>query len=373
MGNDYNSGLFDTGYGHTQRERFDLSLNQNLGRYGSITATGSVQNYRDGSPNDTQFQLGYSKFLSNGINMSIAVTRQWTGSDTQTKNIETATSISLSIPLMPESARSVSLSTSYNHSDSAGDQYQVSANGSLNDEANSSYSLSTSSDSGMKFNNLSGSLQRQLGNMQVGLSASTGQGYWQASGNIQGALVLHSGGLTFGPYLGNTFALIEAKGAEGTKISGGYRNVIDSHGYALIPSLVPYHNNSILLNSDNLSGNTELIDNQKYAVPVAGAGVKVVFRTRRGYALLINTTSENGKVIPLGSEVYDLKSNLLGIAGQGGQIYVRVPDTAGILKVKWGDDKPPCRIHYNLNNNHTQQALINIQASCMLPATEKVS
>lgn len=364
LGDEYNSTLSVPDYRHLQHERFDLSLNQDLGRYGAISASSSLQSYRYQSSKDTQLQLGYSKYLANGVNLAITVTKQLVGNGDEAKKSETATSISLSIPLMPESPRSVSLSTSYNHSDSGGDQYQVDATGSLDDETNSSYTLSASANAGLESSSLAGSLQRQFANSQLGLTASTGQGFWQASGDVQGGLAIHSGGLTFGPYLSNTFAIVEAKGATGTKIANGYRSVIDSHGYALIPSLIPYHRNSIVLDSDDIAGNTELLDSQKKVVPVAGAAVKLVFRTRTGYALLINTHVDNSKVIPIGAEVYDMKNNLLGIAGQGGQIYVRVSTISGTLHVQWSEDKAPCLIYYQLNNKQIQQALINIKTRC---------
>jgi outer membrane usher protein len=41
------------------------------------------------------------------------------------------------------------------------------------------------------------------------------------AGNVRGALAVHAGGITLGPYLGDTFALIEAKGAEGARLFNG--------------------------------------------------------------------------------------------------------------------------------------------------------
>ena len=88
-------------------------------------------------------------------------------------------------------------------------------------------------------------MQKRLPKVTLGGTVSKGKDYWQASGNAQGAVVVHSGGVTLGPYLGDTFALVEAKGAEGASIFTSSQSKIDSNGYAIIPSLTPYRYNSI--------------------------------------------------------------------------------------------------------------------------------
>nr|WP_255324633.1 fimbria/pilus outer membrane usher protein [Budvicia aquatica] len=53
-------------------------------------------------------------------------------------------------------------------------------------------------------------LTQQMSAATVGGSVSQGQDYTQGGMSVRGATVLHGGGLTFGPYLGDTFALVEA-------------------------------------------------------------------------------------------------------------------------------------------------------------------
>ena len=122
-----------------------------------------------------------------------------------------------------------------------------------------------------KRNVWSGSLQKYLPNASVSASASKGQDYWQASGSARGALAIHGGGVTLGPYLGDTFALVEAKGASGAKVMNGMGAEIDSHGYALVPSLTPYRYNTVAINPEGMNEKTELDNGQLRVAPYAGA------------------------------------------------------------------------------------------------------
>ncbi len=356
-------------YTSSQRSRFDITLSQNMGEMGNLFITGATQDYRNGRSRDTQLQFGYSKNFAHGISMNLSVTRQRTGSYYDTGTMETATSVSFSVPLFEKSPRSVSLSTSYSHSNSGGDQYQTTASGMLDNDQTTSYSLSAMRDQNYNQTTISGNLQQRLPKVNVGLNASAGEGYWQASGNAQGALAVHSGGMTFGPYLGDTFALVEAKGAEGAKLFNSSQTTIDSHGYALVPSMTPYRYNNVSLDPQGMEGNAEVLDSQKRVVPVAGASVKVKFRTRMGTALLIKSITEDGNSIPMGAQVYNSRNEMVGIAGQSGQIYVRVEKNKGKLWVRTGNGNEQCVITYDLKDMDTKLPLINLSSRCIGPIT----
>lgn len=358
-------GTDQPNYTSAQRSRFDITLSQSLGRYGNTYISGATYDYRDGRSRNTQLQLGYSQLLRNNISMNISLSRQQVGSSGDT---ETATAISFSIPLFEQSSRSINLSTSYNHSDSGGDQYQTSASGILDSQQTTSYSLSIMRDQQYKQTTVGASLQRQLAKASLGLNTSTGKGYWQASGNAQGALAIHGDGVTFGPYLGDTFALVEAKGAEGAKLFNSSQIRIDSNGYALVPSVTPYHYNNISIDPQGMEGNAEVLESQKRIVPVAGSSVKVKFRTRIGTALLIKTITENGLTIPMGAEVFNDRNESIGLAGQGGQIYVRVEHPEGKLIVRWGEGDAYCILPYSIQGQDNKTALVNLTIHCQQPA-----
>ncbi|MBG2615862.1 fimbrial biogenesis outer membrane usher protein [Klebsiella oxytoca] len=349
---------------YSQRSRFDISLSQSIGQLGSLYLSGSTQDYRDGRNRDTQLQFGYSNSF-HGISTNLSVGRQRMGSYGDNGSMQTITSLSFSIPLGTSSTRAPTLSTSWTHSTDGGDQYQSSLNGVIDEQQTASYGLNISRDQQYRNTVFSGNLQKRFSDTTVGVNASKGDGYWQASGSAQGALAIHSGGLTFGPYLGDTFALVEAKGAAGAKVLNAQQVTIDNQGYALVPSLTPYRYNRVTLDPQNMDGSAELVDSEKRVAPLAGSVSKVVFRTRSGTALLIKARLASGESLPPGSDVLDEGGNVIGMAGQGGQIYVRSEKSQGHFVVRWGDkSEERCTLPFDISGAQPEQPMVRLSSVC---------
>ncbi|WP_297199978.1 fimbria/pilus outer membrane usher protein [uncultured Pluralibacter sp.] len=350
----------------SQRSRFDISLSQSLQDVGNLFVTGSVQEYRDGRSRDTQLQLGYSMTLPYGIGMNLSLGRQRSGSYGSRGAMQTMSSLSFSIPLGGETARRPTLSTSWTRASGGGSQLQSSLSGILDEQQTASYGINVSHDRQHRQTVYSGNLQKRMQNTSLGFNASRGQGYWQASGNAQGAAALHAGGVTFGQYLSDTFALVEAKGAEGARVFNAGQVTINDSGYALVPSITPYRYNRITLDPQNMSGSAELVDSEKRVAPVAGAASKVVFRTRSGTALLIKTRLADGSPVPLGADVLDEAGRTVGMAGQGGQIYLRSEKARGRFTVRWGETaRERCALPFDLTGTDLRQPMIRLSATCV--------
>lgn len=374
---------------YQQRARVEVSVNQSLGRYGSLFLSGSTQNYRDGRDRDTQLQLGYGNAFRNGVSVNLSVARQRIGGhDAQVPagylqndpanpgygylgassgSVETFTTLSLSMPLGPAaSARAPTLSTSYSHSSQGGSQYQSDISGMADQEQTLSYNLGATRDQEQRQTVWNGSLQKYLPNTRLGLSASRSRDYWQAAGNASGAVAVHSQGLTFGHYLGDTFALIEAKGARGARVLNAQGTTIDRYGYALVPAVTPYRYNMVALDPEGIDSKAELVDGERRVAPYAGAAVKVTFQTRTGNALLIRTRLADGQAIPLGTEARDDNDSLVGMVGQGGQLYLRSDKPKGDLLLLWGDGaNERCRLPYDTTGHDLAQHLIRLEAVCV--------
>lgn len=355
----------------SQRSRFDISLSQNLQRLGSLFVTGSTQSYRDGRSRDTQLQFGYSNSFRHGIGMNLTFGRQRTGGYGERGRMQTFSSLSFSLPLGGPESRRPTLSTSVTRASDGGTQYQSSLSGSLGEQQATGYGLHASRGSQRGQTTVGGNLQRRLQDTTLGFNASRGDGYWQASANAQGALAIHGGGLTFGHYLSDTFALVEAKGAEGARVYNAHQVTINKSGYALIPAVTPYRYNRITLDPQEMDGSAELIDSERRIAPVAGAAAKVVFRTRRGTAMLIKSLLPDGAPVPLGADVLDEAGNTVGMAGQGGQVYVRSEQEKGRLVVRWGDGATErCGLAFDLTGRARSQPLVRLSAVC-LPEKEQ--
>lgn len=377
--NSYKHGYRWESSTYQQRSRFEITLNQSLGDYGILFLSGSAQNYRDGRDNDVQAQIGYGKAFQNGLTLNLAVMRQHYAYDNIINNRfdeidsklldnrqDTSVNLSLSFPLgRYKKANLPNLDLAYSHAENAKEFYQSTLSGSLTQDQSLNYAVGLSHDRNMQVTTWNTNLNKRLDNSNLGLNASMSDNYWQVSTNLQGALAVHSGGITFGPYLGETFALVEAKGAEGARLFNGQGTRINHQGYALIPAITPYRYNNISLEPKGISDRVEIETNDQRIVPYAGAAVKVKFKTRMGYPLLIQAKLDADEFVPLGADVIDSQNNVIGMVGQSGQMYVRTPAKQGVLTVKWGEESDQkCDVHYQLNDELLKQTIIRLEETC---------
>lgn len=362
---------------YKEQSRATVMLNQSFGDLGMVYVSGSASSYRDDKPDDYQFQLGYGKTFNNGVSLNLSASRQKTAAlnyadtaigkfnkDFKNDN-ETTFGLSVSIPLQKTKfARDLLLN--YNGS-SDQNSYQASLQGDIEAVKDLSYSAGVSYDDQSNVNVWNAGLNKRFNYASTALTASKGDQYWQASANIQGALAIHSGGLTFGPYLSETFALIEAKDAQGAHVLNAQGTKINKSGFALVPALTPYRYNTIALNPEGMSAKTELQVGDAKIAPYAGAAVKVNFTTRQGHAMLIQSKLENGIAIPLGAEVMNTENESIGIARQNGQIYLRATDTAGKVYVSWGDEaEDRCSIDYQIPQDQINEQLVRLNEICKI-------
>ena len=377
-----NGGIWDSST-YKQRSQFTTTINQTLGGYGQLAASASTSDYYNDTQRDTQLQLNYSNSYED-ISYNVAISRQrtiytstqyaWDEDNTnQTMtavrygNTENVASLTVSIPLNIGGG-SQYLSMSANRNPSSGNNYQTSLSGTAGERNTFNYSVNAGYDD----NNFSGNssnwganVQKQFPNATVNGSYSRGNNYTQYGAGARGAAVIHSKGVTLGPYLGDTFGLIEADGAQGATVRNAQGARIDSNGFALVPSLTPYNYNTVGLDTKGINRNTELKENQGRVVPYAGAAVKVKFETLTGYAVLIQTQTADGEGLPLGADVYNSKDEIIGMVGQGNQIYARVKENKGSLYVRWGENSnEQCELPFNFAEQDTEQDIINITGSC---------
>lgn len=364
----YGNGYTWSSDSYKRLNRVELSLSQSLYEYGNIYLSGAIQNYRGGVGQNTEVQLGYNKSFSNGMSFGLTVGKQRTSTirsvaNDQGSTDETITTLSLSIPF----GNSTSTNYTYTKSSSSKAQMQSSISGATGENNDISYSAGILHMEESNTNVFTGSLHKRTSEANIGANFSKSDNYWQASANAQGAIAVHLGGVTTGPYLGDTFALVEAKGAEGAQVFNSQNTTIDSRGYALVPSMNPYKYNRITLNPENMRGDADIIDSEQKIAPVAGAAIKIKFKTRSGKALLITGVADDGRVVPLGSDVLDEKGNIIGMVGQSGQMYLRTENSSGELTIKWGDEtNESCKIEYNVDESLKNSSVIKLNEICRL-------
>ncbi|SJN14950.1 outer membrane fimbrial usher protein [Halomonas citrativorans] len=367
-------------YSHQQRNQFTLLINQNMGRYGALYFSGSASDYYGDKQKDSQFQFGYTnnwKQVSYGLSWSrqkntyhqtyddpTLPDSALAGSNTVLRG--DVVSLNVSFPL-GSSPKSPQLNTVYTQrsGDQAGHTIQTGLSGVMGRDNTFSYALAANQDSNYGDTSWNANVQQRGSLATLSAGYAHAHDYRQYSAGVRGGLVAHKGGVTLGPYLSDTFALVHAEGAEGAMVRHGQGSRINSSGYAIVPALSAFRDNSIRIDPQGLPSYTELLETEKHVVPYAGAMLYVSFDTRFGQAILIQSELEDGNPIPLGAAVSSEQERDIGVVGQGEQVYARVQEQQGALLIRWGDDdKHTCVISYDITSEDKTQDLIQLKAPC---------
>lgn len=260
-----------------QKSRIDLTVNQTLFRRSSLYLTAGETTYWNRPGSSRRVQFGFSSGIKRA-SYSLAVSRtQETGSFGRSDTQFTA---SVSIPL-GGSARSSQVyanAVSSQHGDSS---LNTGISGYL-DEANAfNYSAQAnySKDGGN-----SGSVGLGWDTSKAKLSANYSQGRDNKQINLgaSGSVVVHSGGVTFGQPVGETFGLVEVPEVGGVGLDGYSSVRTDGRGYAVLPYMQPYRYNWVNLDTNTLGSDTEISDSTQMAVPTRGAVIAKRFSAESG-------------------------------------------------------------------------------------------
>jgi len=125
--------------------------------------------------------------------------------------------------------------------------------------------------------------------------------------------------------------------------------VIGSSGYAIMPYLSAYRENTVGIDISKLESDVEVKSTSSVAIPRSGAIVRVDFETDQGRSLLLDLHRSDNSFIPLGADVIDEQGHSVGSVGQAGQAYVRGVEESGKLRVVWGSGADgTCTVTYQI-------------------------
>lgn len=338
--------------------------------WGQFYISSSLQNYWNKSGSDKQYQMGYNnRFRSLSWGVSAGRSQSGTGQN-QTNYL-----LTFSFPLgRADNTYTPQMRVDFNRDSQGHNGQQATVSGTAGSESQYSYSASgTHSNTGGSSGALNGQYRSPYSALNAGYSS--GRNYHSVSAGASGTLIAHSGGITASPYVAETFALVEAKGASGAHVSSYPGVVIDAFGYAAVPYLNPYQINEISIDPKGTRADVELDNTTQRVAPYSGAVVKVTYASHQGTPVLINATFDR-QPVPFGADVLDSKGNRVGSVGQAGQVYARVAEQKGELRVKWADSAgAQCSVRYHLMPQAKNQKTSSIQqftSSCSAVQTPQL-
>ena len=349
-----------------QRSRLQLTVNQNFKDHGTLFLSASSQQYWNRGGADTFYQAGYTNSFKYGT-YSVTAGRTRDSDGTMSNQFMLSTTLPLGrsqhAPMLSTSLSSTggAANMQANLSGSLGDsnQYSYNAYGTYNNAGNGSAANA----------GVSGVYRAPYAQMTT--SASVGSNSSQVSAGVSGSIVAHPGGVTFSQTVGDTFGIVEARGAEGANVSSSPGVKIDSRGYAVVPNLTAYSVNTVDIDPKGTSTDIEFESTSEQAVPRLGSVVMLKYKTVTGRAALIHAPQLGGNALPFGADVVDGNGRTVGVVAQDSQIFARGLEDQGSLFLNWGSTgAEQCRIDYVLPKatGKASEPYLSIESHCVANA-----
>ncbi|HGB9919412.1 TPA: fimbria/pilus outer membrane usher protein [Escherichia coli] len=172
-----------------------------------------------------------------------------------------------------------------------------------------------------------------------------------------GGIAIHQMGITLSKNLSsdNAYALVQTKNVNNVSIKNRNNISTDMFGFAVIPNLIPYQENSISLDVNSVANDVEFKRTNAKVVPTKGALVYLPFSANIGKKALFTLYDKNKKAIPLGAIVTTNKDGevISGIVADQGQVYLSGLSDHGEINVTWNKEQT-CTYKYSLKNAHAR-------------------
>lgn len=344
-----------------KRSKALLNISQSLGDFGSFYLSASQQDYWRQTGKERNISAGYNLDYGSiiyGLSYGYNQTPNMNDNDRQI-------SFNLSVPLDKFMAGSWARYGVIN-SKRGGTSQSAGISGTLLEDRNLSYQVQQNVDDSRQGygGDLRANYKGTYGELDAGYSYDANRR--QMSYGVQGSMVAHPYGVTFGQQIGETAVLVRAPGASGIKIDNNVGVKTDWRGYAVLPYATTYHENRIGLDTNSYGEDVDIDNAAALVVPTQGALVLADFKARVGSRVLITLQRGQG-VVPFGATAsIEGGDDNSGIVGDEGQVYLSgVPDK-GQLIAKWGEGPSrQCQANFSVpENNAAQSAVKTFTARC---------
>ncbi|WP_242441350.1 fimbria/pilus outer membrane usher protein [Stenotrophomonas maltophilia] len=318
------------------RSRFQVNFSQRIGEHSQISLSGGHSAYWSSNGGHSDLQLGFNSYYRSA-SYHLSATRYRTAAG----HADTRYGLTVNVPL-GRAARAPRLNTSVIQS-AQGQQRQLGVSGTLGEDHALSYSVSGQQGAGTQGYNAHARYQGSYFDLNAGYSRAAG--YQSMNLGASGSVVVHRGGINLGPALGESFALVEARGATGAQVGTSRKVSIARNGYAIVPYTSPYRWNTIDLDTSGAALDVDVDGSSRKVAPTAGSIVKLSFDSRNEPLLFVDAVDSAGMPLPFAAPISDEQGRVIGSVGQGGIIQLRLSEAGQALRVGL-EDGAQCELNH---------------------------
>lgn len=351
-----------------KRQRLEGTVNQRLGRLGSMYATVAVQTYWGSAARSTVYQLGHS---GNWGRASYGLYAAYSKGSGVPSSWNVSLSLSMPLEVFFGGARvrapaggsaNVSYFVSRNNENHV--NQQMTASGSSSEQRlNYSVGVAHSSESDVS-GSVSASYLAPFGRYDA--SIGSGRGYTQAAFTAAGGMLWHGTGVLFTQPLGETVAVVDVPNVRGVRFEMHPGVSTDRAGEAVIPRLNPYRVNRIAVDQRRMPQDVEIRNPVSEVVPTRAAVVQTHFDSVVGLRALFTLMRADGSFPLQGATAENDEGQVLGVVGMDGETFVAgLPAAEGHFVVRWGAARQNrCRVNYALPGKAAIGAYLAVEAIC---------
>ncbi len=174
---------------------------------------------------------------------------------------------------------------------------------------------------------------------RVGLGVSRDPLGTSYTGQLQGGMVAHEGGLTFSPYaVQDTFGIASVGNLSAAKIDTPHGPVwTDFSGQAVIPGLPAYTNSRIEVQTQSLPKRVDLKNGTQVLAAGRGSVNSVAFDVVTVRRMLLSAVDQQGRPLPQGASVFDNDNRFLTSVVGEGMIFLNDANNEQSLRVSLPD------------------------------------
>lgn len=340
-------------YARNKRSMAQVTLNQRLGELGNLNLSAWQQDYWGGDT-ERNVNLGYNTSIHNinyGLNYSYS-RGPWNNEN------DHILSFTMQIPFsrfLPDSWMTVSVNTNKQGDTTS----QAGLSGSALEDKKLSWNVQQgyNSKGSDVMGSASANYKGRYGEYQLGYHYS--RDTRQVSAGAMGGLVIHPYGVSATQPLGETIALVKADNAADVKIANNSGIYTDSKGFAVVPYVTPYRQNSLSLDTASLNNNTDVLNDTRTVVPTKGALALADYPTVTGYKVMLQLI---GREIPFGAtaRIKNRDNVPEGIVDDRQRVWLNGAPEQGSVEVSWVGGS--CQATYQLAN--TSDKTHNLSALC---------
>lgn len=257
-------------------------------------------------------------------------------------------SLNISVPLGNEMDHYITLDHSQNNSDRT---ELIAASGSFLKENQLSYSINAlKQNEGNEFDSSLSYLSPYGQSSAAFRHGSRGE---QMTFGMDGAVVVHHHGLTFGQRMGSSAALIHTSNVRGLTIENNQNVRTDAAGNAISPGLIPYHYNEEALYNDTDDHNIEVAADMVSSAPRQGAIVEMDFSARYRQRQFIRIVNSQNNPLAFGTMLYDSGGKSVGTVSASGIALVTIDENAWPLHINNENGVEKCLIKHHKQQQKT--------------------